>query len=87
MTHAGEVLLAEFGFAPCDQSHIAPPETKNSAQILYQFASRKTTRATEDGAFWRNAKKEPPCQAERPKRVGYWKASDMYDKPFPFSCK
>ena len=33
------------------------------------------------------AKKGAALQAERPKRVGYWKASDIYDTPFCLPCK
>ena len=32
-------------------------------------------------------KKGAALQAERPKRVGYWKASDTYDTPFCLPCK
>ncbi len=32
-------------------------------------------------------KKGAALQAERPKRVGYWKASDIYDTPFYLPCK
>jgi hypothetical protein len=37
--------------------------------------------------FYTKGKKGAALQAERPKRVGYWKASDIDDKPFSFPCK
>jgi len=39
------------------------------------------------GRFSAKRKKGAALQAERPKRVGYWKASVVYDKLFNLPCK
>jgi hypothetical protein len=78
------MLLPELQFAAVDSCHTPPPE-KVANSIAFCYAKINAQRET--ALFRQNAEKGAALQAERLKRVGYWKASDYDDKRFGTACK
>jgi hypothetical protein len=76
--------LPELPFAAVDSCHNPPPE-KVANSIAFYCAKINAQRKTV--LFRQNAEKGAALQAERLKRVGYWKASDYDDKPLLSTCK